>query len=82
MYPTLDPGSVVFINIRHTVPTPDGIYAIRDRWGDVQVKRIETSKRRGDETIRIISDNGNRVETVGPDEIEIVGKVVGGLRRF
>lgn len=79
MRPTIAPGTPLIIDTRHRIPSPDGIYAIRDRWGDIQAKRIETSKILGDNTIRVISDNGGHVQIArSEDELQIVGKVVAG----
>jgi transcriptional regulator with XRE-family HTH domain len=83
MRPTIEPGTPLIIDTRHRIPSPDGIYAIRDRWGQVQVKRLETAKAAGDLTVKIISDNGGHVEIVrSEDEISIVGKVLGGIHIF
>lgn len=83
MRPTIEPGTPVIIDTRHKIPSPDGVYAIRDRWGQIQIKRLETSKLLGDPTIRIISDNGGHVELArSEDEIAIVGKVRGGIILF
>lgn len=81
MEPTIDPGSVVFVDTRHKIPSPDGIYAIRDRWGHIQVKRIE-SFGEDDSTIRIISDNGRAARSVPIEEVSIVGKVVACWRKL
>lgn len=83
MRPTIEPGTPLIIDVRHKIPSPDGIYAIRDRWGQVQVKRLETAKGAGDFSIKIISDNGGHTEIVrSEDEISIVGKVLGGISVF
>ncbi|MBP0581857.1 LexA family transcriptional regulator [Labrys sp. LIt4] len=83
MRPTIAPGTPLIIDTRHRIPSPDGIYAIRDRWGDIQAKRIETSKILGDNTIRVISDNGGHVQIArSEDELQIVGKVVAGWHFF
>jgi len=59
MQPTLSAGDVVFIDLRHRAPSPDGIYAIADDFGGVVVKRLEVVSEPGtdDPVIRIISDN-------------------------
>ena len=73
----------LLIDLRHKVPSPDGIYAIRDRWGALQFKRLETSKILGDQTIRVISDNGGHVQVAQTeDDLNIVGRVVGGWKFF
>lgn len=81
MEPTIDPGAVVFIDTRHTVPSPDGVYAIRDRWGHIQVKRLETfGEARSD--IRVVSDKDGRGVSMPLDDIVIVGKVIASWRRL
>lgn len=85
MSPTILPGERVLVNTGHKIPTPDGIYAIRDRFGELVVKRLHVvaALPKEDLQIRIISDNTSHgVDQVRGDEIEIVGKVVIGLRRF
>jgi transcriptional regulator with XRE-family HTH domain len=83
MRPTIEPGMPLIIDLRHKVPSPDGIYAIRDRWGALQFKRLETSKILGDQTIRVISDNGGHVQVAQTeDDLNIVGRVVGGWKFF
>lgn len=83
MRPTIEPGMPLIIDLRHKLPSPDGIYAIRDRWGSIQAKRIETSKILGDDTIKVISDNGGHVQlAMSEDDIAIVGRVIGGWKLF
>jgi phage repressor protein C with HTH and peptisase S24 domain len=83
MVPTILPGERVFIDTGHLMPSPDGIYAIRDRFGYVVIKRLQVSQGKRDPQIQIISDNKSHpVEVVGLDEIEIIGKVIAGIRLF
>lgn len=84
MTPTIDPGERVVIDTRHKLPTPDGIYALRDRFGAIQVKRLHVMRGRSETPIiRVISDNQHHPsEDVRPDDIEIVGRVVCALKRF
>lgn len=83
MLPTISPGDRVLVDSAHTVPTPDGIYAIRDRYGSIVVKRLQTLRRGDPPVIRMISDNKSHdPEDVGADEITIVGRVLWGLRRL
>jgi transcriptional regulator with XRE-family HTH domain len=81
MSPTIAPGERLVIDTAHRLPSPDGIYAIRDRYDAIVVKRLQML--RGYPRLKIISDNQNHpAEEVGLDEIEIVGRVVCGLKRF
>lgn len=80
MYPTLEEGDVVVVDTRHRWPSPDGIYAILDEIGGLVVKRLEVSQEKGENIIRIISDNTrHRIKEKRPDDVFIVGRV---LRRF
>lgn len=81
MEPTIDPGAVVFIDTRHLLPSPDGVYAIRDRWGQIQVKRLETFGEARSH-IRVVSDKDGRAVSIPMDEIAIVGKVIASWRRL
>lgn len=84
MSPTILSGDRVVVNTAHRVPSPDGIYAIRDRFGSIIVKRLQLLRSRGETpTIRIISDNkAHDPEDVSADEISIVGRVLWGLKRL
>lgn len=81
MLPTIEPGAVVFVDTRHRIPSPDGVYAIRDRWGQIQVKRLETFGEVSP-VIRIVSDNGGRSVNVPADDVVIVGRVIAAWRRL
>jgi phage repressor protein C with HTH and peptisase S24 domain len=83
MAPTILSGDRVIIDTGHRRPTPDGIYAIRDRYGFIVVKRLQALRRGEQATIRIISDNkAHDSEDVAEDEIHIVGRVIWGLKRL
>lgn len=82
MEPTLHSGDRVWVNTGHVRPTPDGLYAIRDAFGAVIVKRLEIAQERPIR-LRIISDNAkHNPREVDEHDITIVGKVVAGLRLF
>ena len=83
MLPTLSPGERVLVDTGHKVPSPDGIYALRDSYGSLIVKRLQTLRRGEPPRLMVLSDNpAHAPEEVGADEIEIVGRVVCSLRRF
>lgn len=83
MTPTLNSGDRVVVDTGHRVPSPDGIYAIRDQYGYIVVKRLQTLRRGDPPTIRIISDNKSHdAEDVSADDIAIVGRVLWGLKRL
>lgn len=80
MSPTIADGDVVFVDTRHRVPSPPGIYVLADEFGGVVVKRLEVTSRPSDETItvRISSDNQlHRDRELTLDEIHIIGRYVG-----
>ncbi len=80
MQPTICDGDVIFVDTRHRVPSPPGVYALADEFGGVVVKRLEVTSRPGDEMVRvrITSDNPRHLEReLNLDEIYIVGRYVG-----
>ncbi|MCZ4089359.1 S24 family peptidase [Sinorhizobium psoraleae] len=80
MTPTINDGDVVFVDTRHRVPSPPGIYALADEFGGVIVKRLEVTSRPGEETItvRISSDNPRHLDReLTLEEITIVGRYIG-----
>lgn len=82
MFPTLNEGDYVFIDTRHRVPSPAGLYAVLDEVGGLVVKRIEVSSDPGaaEQTIRVISDNPRHgYRDWRADELFIVGRV---LKKF
>lgn len=82
MEPTIMAGEPVIVNTAHKLPSPDGLYAIRDQVGEVVIKRLELFGV-DPPRIRIISDNTkHHPQERGIDEIEIVGKVAIGLKLF
>jgi len=82
MSDTLVEGDFVFVDTRHRVPSPDGIYAIADGFGSIIVKRLEAEVDPDPEftKVHIISDNPrHQTKTRLLSEIHIIGRVV---RRF
>ncbi len=76
MEPTLQDGSIVFIDRTQTDIYKNGIY-VASTTGGLFIKRIQ---RRPDGTVELISDNSMYPPQVVPvDEITIVGKVVGNI---
>jgi phage repressor protein C with HTH and peptisase S24 domain len=83
MAPTILSGDRVIVDTGHKLPTPDGIYAVRDRYGSIVVKRLQALRRGDPPIIRVISDNkAHDPEDVGADEITIIGRVLWGLKRL
>lgn len=81
MSPTLVEGEFVFVDTRHRLPSPDGLYAITDEFGGIVVKRIEVIGPQDDDTmVRVISDNPRHAARERLlSEMNIIGRIV---RRF
>jgi len=76
MEPTLQDGSIVFIDREQTNISKDGIYIASTNVG-LFIKRI---RQRADGMIELISDNkAYSPEVMLPEEIQIVGRVVGNI---
>ncbi len=76
MEPTLHDGSIVFIDRNQTDIAKDGIFIAATTAG-LFIKRI---RQRADGMVELISDNKTySPEVLAPDEVSIVGKVVGNI---
>jgi transcriptional regulator with XRE-family HTH domain len=83
MVPTIASGERVIIDTLHKTPTPDGLYAIRDAFGSIVVKRLQLLRSSRPTRVSIISDNATHPrEEVPLGELEIVGKVLCCLKLF
>lgn len=83
MVPTIASGERVIINTAHRTPSPDGLYAIRDSFGAIVVKRLQLVRSSRPSRAKIISDNPNHsTEEIPLSELEIVGKVICCLKLF
>ena len=83
MVPTVMSGDRVIIDTGHKTPTPDGLYAIRDTFECIVVKRLQLLRSARPTRVKIISDNPNHAsEEVPLNELEIVGKVLCCLKLF
>jgi hypothetical protein len=79
MEPTLKNGSIVFVDRTKKDINKDGIFIVSTP-GGLFIKRLN---RRVDGSIELISDNElYSPELLSPDEVEIVGKVVGGVEKL
>jgi phage repressor protein C with HTH and peptisase S24 domain len=78
MSPTIPSGAVVFVDTRRTRPSPEGIYAIRDRYGAIQIKRIRTFGQPIGRML-VVSDKDGQGESVSMDDYAIVGFMVGKM---
>jgi len=76
MEPTLKDGSIVFVDRSKTIIDKEGIF-IASTTAGLFIKRI---RQRADGMIELISDNKNYApEVLSPEEVAIVGKVVGNI---
>lgn len=83
MSPTIEPGERLVVDTEHTRPSPDGIYALRDQFDLIVVKRLQVMRGEQRGRVRIISDNASHSpEDVALEDIAIVGRVVCGLKRY
>lgn len=85
MEPTIGSGERIIVHTGMVTPSPDGIFALRDTFGNIVAKRLQIL-RKGDKTdvprVLIISDNKSHpTEEVGLDQISIVGRVLWALKR-
>jgi phage repressor protein C with HTH and peptisase S24 domain len=77
MAPTLTSGDRVIIDTGVKSPAPDGLFAIRDTFEGIVVKRLQLLRSARPPRVKIISDNPNHAtEEVPLSELEIVGKVL------
>jgi len=76
MEPTLQDGSIVFVDRSQTNINKNGIF-IAATTGGLFIKRIQ---QRADGMVELISDNSMYPpQAIHPSEVEIVGKVVGNI---
>jgi hypothetical protein len=77
MAPTIMSGDRIITDTSHKTPSPDGLYAIRDSFGNVIVRRLQLMRAVQPSRIKIILDNPKHAaEEVALSEIEVVGKVL------
>lgn len=83
MEPTIGSGERIIVHTGMKTPSPDGIFALRDAFGNIIAKRLQVLRRGEPPRVLIISDNKSHPpEEVGLDEITIVGRVLWGLKRL
>jgi len=77
MEPRLFEGDRVFVDLRYTIPSPEGIFALWDGYGLV-IKRLQIVMGSDPMRIRVISANGSYAPyEVGIDDVKIVGRFAG-----
>jgi transcriptional regulator with XRE-family HTH domain len=83
MAPTILSGDRVIVDTGHKTPTPDGLYAIRDTFECIVVKRLQVLRSSRPTRVNIISDNANHPSEEMPlADLEVVGKVLCCLKLF
>jgi len=83
MAPTIVSGERVIVDTSHKTPTPDGLYAIRDTFNCIVVKRLQVLRSARPPRVKLISDNPNHPSEEAPlGELEVVGKVLCCLKLF
>jgi Peptidase S24-like len=77
MAPTIISGDRIITDTSHKTPSPDGLYAIRDSFGNVIVRRLQLMRAVQPSRLKIILDNPKHAaEEIALSEIEVVGKVL------
>lgn len=81
MAPTIMSGDRVIVDTAHKTPSPDGLYAIRDAFGNVVVRRLQLLRAAQSSRVKIITDNPKHAaEEMALTDLEIVGKAVCSLK--
>jgi transcriptional regulator with XRE-family HTH domain len=77
MAPTIMSGDKVIIDTGRKTPSPDGLYAVRDGFDNVIIRRLQILRATHSSRVKIISDNPKHAaEEVALNELEIVGKAI------
>jgi transcriptional regulator with XRE-family HTH domain len=77
MAPTIMSGDKVIVDTGHKTPSPDGLYAVRDAFDHVIIRRLQLLRATHSSRAKIISDNPKHAaEEVALNEVEIVGKAL------
>jgi transcriptional regulator with XRE-family HTH domain len=83
MAPTIASGERVIVDVEHKTPSPDGLYALRDPFGLIIIRRLQLLRSLKPTRVKVISDNPKILsEEASIDEIEIFGKVLCCLKLF
>jgi transcriptional regulator with XRE-family HTH domain len=77
MAPTITTGDRVVVDTGRKTPSPDGLYAIRDSFDNVIIRRLQLLRATRPSRVKIISDNPKHAaEEVDLSDLEIVGKAL------
>jgi len=81
MAPMVMSGERVLVDTKHQTPSPDGVYAIRDPFDNVIIRRLQLLRAAQPSQVKIILDNPKHAaEQVALGELEIVGKALCTLK--
>jgi transcriptional regulator with XRE-family HTH domain len=77
MAPTVVSGERVIVDTGHKTPTPDGLYAVRDAFKKIVVRRLQVLRAAHPTRVKIVFDNAKHPsEEVALDDLEMFGKVL------
>jgi transcriptional regulator with XRE-family HTH domain len=77
MAPTIMSGEKVIVDTSHKTPSPDGVYAIRDSFDNIIVRRLQLLRAAQPPRVKVISDNPKHAaEELLLSGVEIVGKAL------
>ena len=77
MAPTITSGDKVIVDVSYKMLSPDGLYATRDSFDDVIIRRLQLLRAAQPSQVKIISDNPmHAAEEVALDEVEVVGRAL------
>jgi transcriptional regulator with XRE-family HTH domain len=77
MAPTIMSGEKVIVDTGHKTPSPDGLYAIRDSFDHMIIRRLQLLRAAQPSRVKVISDNPKHAaEEIALSEIEVVGKAL------
>jgi transcriptional regulator with XRE-family HTH domain len=81
MAPTIMSGEKVIVDTGHKTPSPDGLYAIRDPFENVIIRRLQLLRAAQPSRAKIISDNPKHAaEELELSDLEIIGRALCGLK--
>ena len=77
MAPTIMSGDKVIVDTGHKTPSPDGLYAVRDSFDNVVIRRLQLLRAAQSSRAKIIYDNPKHAaEELPLSEVEVVGKAL------
>jgi transcriptional regulator with XRE-family HTH domain len=81
MASTIKSGEKVIVDTSHKTPSPDGLYAIRDSFDNVIIRRLQLLRAAQPSRVKVICDNPKHAaEEVPLSGLEVVGKALCSLK--